>query len=277
MRVVVSLSTIPSRVDRLGEVVMRLLSQTRVPDRIYINLPVVSRRQGVKYPDVPASCRHPLVMINRCDDLGPLTKLAPTLRHETLPDTLIITVDDDIAYQNTRIQDLVDAATRRPDAAIGGTGFILGEWWRFYGTVKTPEQDTPVDVIEGYSACAYRRRFFGATISPPIDAPPSLFYHDDILISGSLARLGVPRIVHSAPRVSTLGNSGYGHDIKTDDGLSSDTIKFVLQMIPAARYYQKEGSFDRPQTVGMNKTFVGLLVLVLVFILLFVVAYTIRY
>lgn len=265
MRVVVSLSTVPSRVRDLGRAVNNILDQTYAVDRVYVNLPLSSIRQGIAYPSPPSwMANHPRVHVNRCEDRGPVTKLAPTLALETDPDTLIVTIDDDIVYRADRVACLVAASEKRPDAAIGGAGFIVGDWWRLVGTVKRPSKDTPVDVIEGYSACIYRRGFFGDDIRSPVDAPPSLFYHDDVLISATLATRGVNRIVHRDAGGPYVGNSGYGGDVTTDDGLSSNTLTFVRQILPPLYYYRHD--LTEPQVMPMHKTVSGVIIIAVVLI-----------
>lgn len=123
MRVVVSLSTIPSRVKYLSEAIESLLKQSYSIDRIYINLPYRSLRENVEYPLLEEDFLDPRVTILRCEDRGPITKLYPVLDVENDPQTIIITVDDDIHYPQDRIQTLVDWAERNIQMQLlGGLG-----------------------------------------------------------------------------------------------------------------------------------------------------------
>ena len=101
-RVVVSLTTLPSRIGNVAKTLRSILGQTWIPDKIYLNLPVRTSR-GEKYA-IPQNLAkliesHPIIKINRPRrDYGPGTKLYPTLAKERGRNTRIITVDDDGEY-----------------------------------------------------------------------------------------------------------------------------------------------------------------------------------
>jgi hypothetical protein len=111
-RVVVSLSTIPHRLEKLRDTIDSLLIQSFLPDAIYVNIPLgVNQRTGQEY-FVPTFIqdlerqRTP-VRVLRGNDYGPATKLIPTLLAENQSDTLIITVDDDHTYHPHWLKTLV--------------------------------------------------------------------------------------------------------------------------------------------------------------------------
>ncbi|MBA3757022.1 MAG: hypothetical protein H0X02_12710, partial [Nitrosomonas sp.] len=102
-RVVISLSTIPERLNLLGPTLASLLDQSVQVDEIAINVPYVSRK-GKKYhvPKWLKRLRH--VKLYRVEiDEGPGTKLLPTLRREK-PETRIIVVDDDNIYHRETVR-----------------------------------------------------------------------------------------------------------------------------------------------------------------------------
>lgn len=265
MRTVVSLSTVPSRVPYLQRIIDCLLNQTYQVDRIYINLPFWSQREKRDYP-LPQLQKNDKVKVIRCQDHGPITKLYPVLREERDPETLIITVDDDIEYVPERIETLVHWAQEHPEAAIGGTGFIVGPWWWFYGTVHRPKKATPVSVIEGFSGCAYRRGFFSDDLLNYEGAPPEAFYNDDVWISGYLAKKGVPRLVHPS-------NEEFLVDQKLPGALSANKIMTAKKILPVISHFYNQGLFREEQvvtpwaTAGFWVLLLILLVLLIVFIL----------
>ena len=195
MRVVVSLSTIPSRIKTLNTVLKSLLNQTYPIDLIYINLPYWSKREDCEYPLPDLYNFSTQIRILRCEDHGPITKLYPVLAEETDPETLIITVDDDCNYSTDGIETLVRWAEEFPDAAIGSAGITVGRWYNYLGYVRNTSKVTPVSILEGYSGCAYRRKFFQDDLIDYNDAPKEAFYHDDFWISGYLD----PQISSSFP------------------------------------------------------------------------------
>ena len=106
-RVVVSLTTIPSRIDQIAPTLCSILSQTRRVDMIRLNLPYISLK-GDKYviPDQLKGLEN--VKIFRIKkDLGPSTKLLPTSLDEN-PNTKIIIIDDDMIYGSRLVETLVD-------------------------------------------------------------------------------------------------------------------------------------------------------------------------
>lgn len=96
-RVVVSLTTLPSRIGGVVETIDSLLQQTLQPDAIYLNVPSASERfKEESYVIPPHLSKLDKVRVRRTEDYGPVTKLIPTLDEERDPNTLIITVDDDM-------------------------------------------------------------------------------------------------------------------------------------------------------------------------------------
>lgn len=259
MRVVVSLSTIPSRVKYVSKIIRYLLEQTYPIDRIYLNIPYWSKREQKEYP-LPECPHSDRLTILRCEDYGPITKLYPTLQEEKDPQTLIITLDDDTDYSPDRIQTLVHWAQRFPEAAIGGTGMIIGNFWNAISPVHQPHRLTPVDILEGYSGCAYRRKFFDQNLIDYSQAPREAFYHDDVWISGKLAEKGIPRYVHPSDRP-------IGENMWLPGALSGNLYNVTTRFLPVVNYFRGRGLFSENSEVPFWRT-VGFWILLLVLILL---------
>lgn len=266
MRVVVSLSTVPSRVRYLSEIVEYLLKQPYPLNRIYINLPYHSRRENVEYPLPEEECfKDPRVALLRCEDRGPVTKLYPVLAVENDPSTLIITVDDDTQYPQDRIQTLVHWAEKYPNAAVGGDGIIVGSFWNFIERVYRPNEITNVDFLRGFAGTAFRRKFFDQSLLDYTHAPPATFYCDDIWIGLHLDRKDIPRIVHPSD-----------HDLADDMGLpgalSGNSVKNAQRFVSLLSELREKGAFR-----GNVKTLrpwwsIGFWVLLVILALLLLVA-----
>lgn len=202
MRLVVSLTTIPSRYEILRKALASLCQQTEPPDAIYLNLPHKSVRQGVEYPEFDAS-EFPQVTVVRCEsDWGPGTKLVPTLLRERDPQTVIVTVDDDVSYPNIFVSRMKAALFRIPNGAVGFCGWnvatlLAGGTYDFVYEEHTPHEDgIGVDVLEGYRGVAYRRGDFGDDLLDLAGSLPNEAYLvDDVWISGYLHGKGAPRRV----------------------------------------------------------------------------------
>jgi hypothetical protein len=203
--VVVTLSTIPSRIALMEPTVKSLLRQTRAPRAIVINVPHMSRRENAAYviPDFLKSLKS--VTIVRGDDLGPATKLLPTLAREAA-DQKILVVDDDRIYPSALVEELERAADAGPDAAYCMSGWIVPAdktdkpttiWSNFWLMPPTQlrgrrlSQPVGMDVLMGYAGYIVRPRFFDlAALRNFADAPKEAFYVDDLWIS---AHCNVPR------------------------------------------------------------------------------------
>ncbi|WP_338663238.1 hypothetical protein VQH23_24270 [Pararoseomonas sp. SCSIO 73927] len=114
--VVVSLTAIRPRLDRLPAVIASIRSQRHPPSRIHLNL---SREPfmldtGIGPEDLPEELR----ALESAGDLhiefvpntGPYRKLLPTLRHYAGQDVLLVTADDDVVYPKDWLGGLVAEA-----------------------------------------------------------------------------------------------------------------------------------------------------------------------
>jgi hypothetical protein len=108
VRVVVTLTTIPTREDSVIQTVESIQRGTVKPDAIYVNLPEwYPRFKCGPDPNLKTKLSAIGVIVNTCKEYGVLTKLLPTLDVETDPETLIVIVDDDMQYQPRFLEGLV--------------------------------------------------------------------------------------------------------------------------------------------------------------------------
>lgn len=235
--VVVSLTTIPSRLGSLHWTLASLMRQTVAPARIVLNLPRFSRREQCAY-DVPEALRRlAAVEIREVDDLGPATKIVPTLLAEP-PDRMIVALDDDRIYPADLIETLERAARADPEAAVTLGGWIVPAdyvdrpttiasnfFMRPPAPVRAPRLRArkQVDVLLGFCAYLVRPRFFDlAALADWSGAPPEAFYVDDVWISAHCradkwvvpSRLSnyQPKLLRGFYRATSLGliNRGAG-------------------------------------------------------------------
>jgi len=209
-RVVVSFTTLPHHLDKLRETIESLKAQTFVPNAIYVNVPKgVNKRTGVAY-SVPRYLREEKsVVVNRCKEYGPLTKLLPTLLREKDPDTIVITLDDDKTYPEDAIRTLVWHSVKNKGSKVSvglcGWAFISLPTARGVTSVYVPwamrgRHGRRVDVLQAVCGNAYRRGHFGAddaTLIRELGSPAKACYTtDDINIAGYLrARSNVHAVI----------------------------------------------------------------------------------
>jgi hypothetical protein len=112
-RIIVSLTSFPSRIKRVWLVIETILRQTRKPDRIIIWL---SKAQFPSMDDLPKR------LLNQMDrgleiklvagDLLSHKKYYYTIKN--FPEDYMITIDDDIFYRSTMIEDLYNYSLQFP-------------------------------------------------------------------------------------------------------------------------------------------------------------------
>ncbi len=196
--VTVTLTTTPSRITLLHYTLKSLLDQSRPPARIILNVPDFSIREQIAYaiPEELAALQS--LEIHRCDDLGPGTKLIPTLQRAA-PDTPLLVVDDDRIYPRWLIQRYEAAARELPDAALTMGGWVVPEsledefttirtsfFMQPPAPVRAPRLRNPreIDVMLGVFSYLVRPRFFDAAeMADFSSAPEELRYVDDVRAS----------------------------------------------------------------------------------------------
>ena len=194
-RVVVSLSTIPERMNALTPTLLSLVEQTVQPDRILLALPRVSIRSGRPYPDPPSLPDG--IEVLACTDTGPSTKLLHALLAE--PDALVIAVDDDVIYARDFIETLLAAHMSYPDAALGWIGWNIEPGVnpknvrQVWGT--TLGAPVEVDILLGHGGLAIPPGALDAQVHDYSGWPEELRWVDDVWFAGHLARRGVRRLV----------------------------------------------------------------------------------
>lgn len=212
--VIVTLTSTPSRLPRIGLTVKSLLRQSSLPQRIVVNLPHFSKREQCDY-DVPDWLQGlKSVEIHRCEDIGPATKLLPSLNR--FPQgTKLLAVDDDRIYHAGMIACLQGAANRHPGCALGMSGWSVPDdlidrpttvvsnvLMRSPAPIRATRlsEMREVDILQGMSGYLVRADFFDMkSILDYGDAPPAAFFVDDVWIAGHCL---VPRFVVPASRTN---------------------------------------------------------------------------
>ncbi|ETJ35882.1 hypothetical protein Q604_UNBC09799G0003 [human gut metagenome] len=110
-KVIISLTTIPSRIDTVWITIESLLRQSYKPDRIILWLGK-ELFQNIALPKELLLQKKRGLEIYYCKDLICHTKYYYTLKEN--PESNIITVDDDIIYYKNMIKELIDVGKRYP-------------------------------------------------------------------------------------------------------------------------------------------------------------------
>lgn len=227
--VLVSLTTTPSRISQLRPTLASLLDQTRPPDAIVLNLPQRCERDASPYAIPRFVAEFPGLRIERCErDLGPATKLVPTLLRQPDLESALIVVDDDQIYPRELVANLLHWSALLPDAALCHRGFRVPPDFDHArrNTLYAEHQLRPaaIEVIQGSAGYLVKPRFFGSSLLDYRGAPASALTRDDVWISGHLARAGVQRFVvplagarSRLTRVSVHRHRALSHHENRDD------------------------------------------------------------
>jgi len=187
MKVVISLTSIPSRFDKLGPILEALARQTC--HEIWLNIP----RKYNRFPEwdgrVPDELLHidpKVIILTDCEDFGPGTKfVAPALK--LLPDDLIVYVDDDTHYDDRLVTNLLKWHLTDTKSAWGLSGFRFEDY--FQGRVIR-QHGQPVDVLEGYGAVMVKAKWIQDALSEFQELRVEATAADDVIISNLLTKQG---------------------------------------------------------------------------------------
>lgn len=213
--VVVSLTSIPSRLEMLRPTLLSLLRQSWRPREIRLCLPRWSRREQRDYPRPPWLEELRCVTRVDCEDEGPATKFLPTLR-SVGPGQPVLVVDDDRVYHPRLLEHLSRLAKEHPGEIVSAAGWsappdlvdrpttLLA---RLSGAPYVPVRGNQmrrprrVDIVQGVHGYVVRPAFFDLEALGDFPAaPPALRYVDDVWLS---AHARVPRVVHPLPLAYT--------------------------------------------------------------------------
>jgi hypothetical protein len=224
---IVTLSTIPPRFDRIGPTLQSILRQDNAPDRVLLYIPKRYRRfpnwDGA-LPSVPdgVEIRRPQ------EDLGPATKILPAIRDFEGQEVELLFCDDDRAYPPDWTARFLAARRAHPDSVLCIAGRhaetmavstganrmqprAVRRWrltdWRFQlhylslqlkagrKNIRAPHRKVYkrsgyVDIFEGFGGVMVQPQMLQDPTAFQI--PAVLWAVDDVWLSGMLAQAGVP-------------------------------------------------------------------------------------
>lgn len=203
-QVVVSMTSYPARIHGVAQVLGSIFNQTVQPDKIVVYL---SKEQ---FPGENDSLPHDLVHLaldNHIeiryvqDDLGPHKKYYYAFSE--FPDALIITVDDDLIYKPTMIEELLASHEKFPHAVIASrvhymlfdeNGQLLpyAQWlMEFDGLINKPSFRLFATGVAGvlYPAALFKDFEFTSEL---LDLAKNA---DDLLLKAAEVALGIPVVL----------------------------------------------------------------------------------
>src|SRR5437867_9393221 len=171
-RVIVSLSTVPDRINNLRPTIRSLLKQTRPPDEIVLAIPEFSVREQRPYVVPEYLLRLPRVRVLHCaEDWGPATKFIGAIQDELAAgrkNSLIMVVDDDRLYPPDALETYLYYSEQLPNAALCFRGAAMPSTldWDDAKMIyaKDLREPRPVAVITGCGSYLVRARFFARSL-----------------------------------------------------------------------------------------------------------------
>jgi glycosyltransferase involved in cell wall biosynthesis len=207
-QVIVTLTTIPSRLTPesyeygIKSNIDSLLNQDYEGEyEIHFNVPSILKHTGEPYI-IPeeikeiANNNSKFKIFDNLEDLGPVTKLAYTLKRITDPEAIIIVCDDDLIYHPGMVKEQVNNQSKYPNTAVGYDGCgaldptVFDDVRNHY--VVSVYKDIEVNILQHYKTISYRRKFFEDDFFTDF-IPYS--WNDDISVSAYMGKQGIKKLV----------------------------------------------------------------------------------
>jgi len=216
-KVYISMTSGPLRLKRLA-VVLNLLDLSEISE-IHINLPKFYRNKEeggtYKKEDIDfISMLDSRIRIFRIpEDIGPMTKIIPTLQRIKDPGAIIISVDDDIGYPFNLVSSLIHYSVMKPKEIFTGAAFAPGDYpGSDFDKLLLPKR---FKIVEGWGGIAYKKSIVSSQMIKEIlilnKVSTTCKLSDDFTISYVLADHGVK--VNEIPGIREhLEPFSYGED-----------------------------------------------------------------
>ena len=227
-KVVVGLTTTPTRINTILPTIQSLLNQSRPADQIILSVPEKLARTGERFGDIPAPIQaladKGKITIHRCQDHGPATKFVGASQLLG-PEDFLVWCDDDILYSPRLIQTLADNCPEK--AATGLCGFFMTG---AKGYAVAPDHLGHAEILEGFGGVICRGKDlpdmaqFAAVSAKEFgqfdDKAKAQFCADDFMMSHALRAKGTATLVCNTPDF----NRGNGLKIRPE-GLGADALQ----------------------------------------------------
>lgn len=212
MKRIISLTVLPSRLKNIKGTIDSLLSQDETPDEICVWLPKNAKRDNQPIGDIPGFLRRDPISMECVNDIGPATKLIPTLKkYWDEKETIIATADDDQVYPSGWFSGLLKYSGIYMNSCIGyrGRRFLRFGILRMTYSYKLAKvylghrvrKPKKVDIVTGNWGALYRVKFFDEEVFN-LDSDSPMFFTDDIWFSGMISKNDITRYV--VPMIGTV-------------------------------------------------------------------------
>ena len=206
-KVVVTLTTLPTRLSDEGEYGLKsniasLINQNFEGEyEIHFNVPTKLNYDNSIYV-IPnwlreiANSNSKFKIFEDLEDLGPVTKLAHTIKRVTDPEAIIIVCDDDLVYDPNMVKEQVNNQQKYENTAVGYDGIraddpsVFDDVRNYY--VVSTYKDVEVNRLQHYKTVSYRRKWFDDDFFTEFLGKS---WNDDILVAAYMTKQGIRRLV----------------------------------------------------------------------------------
>ena len=167
----VSMTTLPNRLSssHFRLVIDCIFRQSMPPTKVVLNIPHVYKRTGEVYSIPPWVTKHKRIIVNRCEDLGPATKVLGGLK--VIPhDAYMIVVDDDIIYRPHVFMNMWKTIKSSPHSLVANSK----------------------DTLTGFSGYIVHRKLLDGLEN--MIPPTPCYFVDDIWLEWCYKKLSIPII-----------------------------------------------------------------------------------
>jgi glycosyltransferase involved in cell wall biosynthesis len=206
-KVIVTLTTLPTRIvaeypEGIKSNIDSLINQDFEGEyEIHFNVPSVLKHTGETYV-VPewmrelATTNPKFKIFDNLEDLGPVTKLAHTIKRVDDPEAIIIVCDDDLVYHPGMVAEQVKNQSKYERTAVGYDGVRAEDSSVFadvrnYYVVSVPK-DIEVNHLQHYKTVSYRRGWFEDDFFTDFIGRS---WNDDILVAAYMGKQGIKKLV----------------------------------------------------------------------------------
>lgn len=208
-KAIITLTTIPERLGNThyGELgvmscIKSLCDQTYENYEIHFNIPSVYKLKNKEYelPEwlIQLEQQHSQLKIYRVEDVGPPTKILPTIKRVQDNNAVLIVVDDDMVYRKELVEEHVKNQNLIENCAIGYDGLCAMDEVVYEDSrnhyVSMVKKNTRVKILQHYKSVSYKRSFFEDDLFESFVGKTS---SDDILISAYMGYKNIRKIVAS--------------------------------------------------------------------------------
>jgi len=270
MRFVISITTLPDRVPYIKPVIKSIFKHNPEIDKLYICLPYGK----VSQKHIPKNTSK--LQVIRCKDYGPITKILGVLDYEKDPNTLILTLDDDIIIKKNIVKLFKKKSLKYPNSALSLSGWCYGCFPCNYQIVLDNEKDAKVDWIQGVHGILYRRSFVNKKEILKFEKnQPLLFKNDDHKISAYLETKKINRISINKNPVDYFQDYDFVSSINPISGGSAmGSVNFCMDVKTISKYFKEKGYYHRCYTKTKSTVFI-VCSFIFLLVLLFILGYAI--